>query len=97
MSIKKIWIISLICKFFDVATTYYFITKQGVSFEGNPIVRWSIGQLGLESALIINYLLFAIIAYTFYKSKAKKGLLAIAIVIGAVAIYNTFCIYWFNI
>lgn len=89
ISLLKLWFISLIVKLFDNGTTYYCVSKLGFEAEGNPILRWSMDKFGLDIALLVNYIVFAILTFLLCKFYSRNFLLFIIIISSIVVTFNT--------
>ena len=75
------WVILLVTMVFDFFTTLYFVEKYGVVAEGNSVVGWLIGNLGLAGGVLIAKLLQLFSVTVFVSLHQKLGNVFLLIVV----------------
>lgn len=75
------WIILLVTMTFDFFTTLYFVEKYGIAAEGNALVSWLIGILGLPVGVFIAKLLQLSSVTVFASLHRKLGNVFLLIVV----------------
>ena len=83
VALNRLYALSLLLKSWDILTTTIAVIIAGhSSIEGNPLVRYSIDQLGLVPAMLLNFVMF----YTMVSAiHHKKGFATLAFVTGLLA------------
>ena len=83
VALNRLYALSLLLKSWDILTTTLAITMVGTSkIEANPIVRFSIDQLGLAPAMLLNFVLYFIMVSIIHY---KKGIATLGFVSGLLA------------
>lgn len=87
VALNRLYALSLLLKSWDILTTTIAVVWVGhSSIEGNPVVRYSIDQLGLVPAMLLNFALFHIMVSAIHH---KKGIATLAFVTGLLAFVVT--------
>jgi len=92
MKLKIVFCLCIFLKLLDVLTTYFLVYKFGPEGEMNPVVKYTIEQLGLTAAMIFNYFASIALCYWVFKRKIFYALFIIFVGFLAVVINNFYAI-----
>lgn len=88
--LNRLYALSLLLKSFDILTTTIAVSLTGSHVEANPIVKFSIDQLGLAPAMLLNFVIFYIMASIIHYKKGVLSMALITILLATVVVNNVF-------
>ena len=81
--LNRLYALSLLFKSYDILTTTIAVSINGLHVEANPLIRLSIDHLGLDVAMLLNF----IVSYVMISSiHYKKNIAYMALITGLLTV-----------
>lgn len=92
LSVKFWALTNVVLKVFDVLSTWYVVTQNNISLEGNPLMRNAMSFYGLEPTLAMAFAAHLLIVYLWYRKRANNYKSALKLLIFTAVLLLVVCI-----
>lgn len=86
--LNRLYALSILLKSQDILTTTIAVSLMGSHVEANPIVKYSIDQLGLAPAMLLNFVIFYIMASIIHYKKGVVSMALVTVLLTVVVVNN---------